>query len=256
MKKRIFTVGLVSLLFVVFAVSGAFSADSIGHVLAVKENAARDRGGNVEDAKEQMELSPQDGIATKERSRIKLYFTDESILNIGESSDLTIDQYNYKSDAVGAQTVLSMSSGSLKAVNGQSELVVRTSSAVATASGSDFIVWSNATQQCVMCLKGRVNLTLNNKSTAVSGGSVACVENGVLGDAQAFDNNLKAMWIEEFPTFASSIPFEPPAFAPVPVGIQAIPDIHQCVSCIKVITPTDVRPIFPPPIEPEYNNVN
>ena len=251
MKKRIFTSVFLSLLFVAFAVSGAFSADSIGHVLAVKEDAVRDRGGNVEDAKEQMELSPQDSIATKERSRIKLYFTDESILNIGESSDVTIDQYNYNSDNEKARTILSMASGSLKAVTGRSELVVQTSSAVATASDSDFIIWSNAAQQCVMCLKGKVDFTLNSKSTTVTGGTVGCVENGVLGNAEAMDNNLKAMWIEEFPTFASAIPFEPPAFAPVPIGIQAIPVIPQCVFCPPLTTPTDVEVIFPLP--PETN---
>jgi hypothetical protein len=248
MKKRIFTSIFVSLLFVAFAALGAFAADSIGHVLAVKEDAVRDRGGNVEDAKEQMELSSQDNISTKERSRIKLYFSDESILNIGESSDLTIDQYNYKSDAAGAQTILSMATGSLKAVTGKSELIVKTSSAIATARDSDFIIWSNTSQQCVMCLRGKVNLTLGSKSTDVPEGAVGCVENGNLGSAAYADNNLRTSWIEAFPTFASNIPFEPPAFAPLPVGIQALPLIPQCVSCPPLTTPTDVEVIFEMPI--------
>ena len=77
-------------------------------------------------------------------------------------------------------------------MTGKRELVVRTASAVATARDSDFILWSNPAQQCVMCLRGKVDVTLDSQSTDVREGAVACVENGSLGSASDADNNLRA----------------------------------------------------------------
>jgi hypothetical protein len=90
----------------------------------------------------------QDLYQTKDDSRLKLLFQDDSILTLGERTSLKITDNIYNPAKNQRSTVVDMAQGSVRALVGKvfggagSKFEIRSPTAVAAASGTYFIVWT------------------------------------------------------------------------------------------------------------------
>lgn len=91
----------------------------------------------------------QDTIETGPASRTKAFFLDDTILTLGESSRVSINQHIYKPDQSLRRVIVNLLMGEVRALVGKafkgsgSRFEVHTPTAVAAARGTYFIVWSN-----------------------------------------------------------------------------------------------------------------
>lgn len=156
---------LAVLTFVVFAAGWAAGsrADEAGKVLAVKNRAYLERESLRLDARPQSFLLLKDAVLTDAGSRAKLFFRDDSILNLGELSRLEVEQYLYNAEKDRAASIYKLLEGSLKVVVGRSDLEIHTPTAVAAARGTKFIVWVEGRPEPkwtgVLVLEGEVLVT-------------------------------------------------------------------------------------------------
>lgn len=135
---------LRAVLTLALVLSGSFvvcRADEAGKVLAVKNRAYVERESQRLDARPQSALLLKDAVLTDAGSRTKLFFRDDSILNLGELSRLEVEQYLYNAEKDRSASIYRLLEGSLKVVVGRSDLEIHTATAVAAARGTKFIVW-------------------------------------------------------------------------------------------------------------------
>jgi hypothetical protein len=258
-------IGLISFfLLAVILQSNSYASDPAGKVLAVKKEVIRIRDNNTENAKPLMELQMKDAVETKANSRTKLFFSDDSILNVSELSRVEVEEYIYSNESDRSKSIYNLIDGSLKVVVGRSDLEVHTSTAVAAARGTKFIMWSRwkddldeaiekaltdadiksaliinkkkhkrTREECVMTLEGKVELLLKEefitkntkkKRLFVNEGEIGCVSAGSLVDVRPTGSADVAKWDSKFPTFYSSIPTGTPPAAFAPAPIKA-PDL-------------------------------
>jgi len=146
------------------------SADA-GQVLAVKKDVYLIREGNRESAKPQSPLYLKDAVQTAQASRTKLFFRDDSVLNLGPLSQVVVDEYLQAAAGERSQSVYRLVEGSLKVVVGKSKLEIHTPTAVAAARGTKFIVWVEGSGENaatgLLVLEGEV--LLRNVRAAVKG---------------------------------------------------------------------------------------
>ncbi|NOZ26396.1 MAG: FecR domain-containing protein [Nitrospirae bacterium] len=88
-----------------------------------------------------MQLLLKDEVETGKRARTKLFFIDDSILNLGELSRLEVEEYLYAPEKKRSRSIYRLINGSLKMVVGRSDLEIHTPTAVAAARGTKFFVW-------------------------------------------------------------------------------------------------------------------
>ncbi|VAX32439.1 hypothetical protein MNBD_NITROSPIRAE02-108 [hydrothermal vent metagenome] len=112
-----------------------------GQVLTVKGSVYLIRNSQKNNAEPQMQLLLRDAVETDKGARTKLYFMDDSILNLGESSRVEIKEYLYTPENKRSRSIYRLINGSLKMVVGRSDLEIHTPTAVAAARGTKFIVW-------------------------------------------------------------------------------------------------------------------
>jgi hypothetical protein len=164
----------------------AYPADEAGRVLAVRKKVYLFRDGKRNDAKPRMGLFMKDAVETDVRSRTKLYFTDDSILNLGEVSRVVVEEYLYSSEKERSKSVYRLVDGALKVVVGRSDLEVHTPTAVAAARGTIFIIWiegvEGAKKTCAMVIEGGISLQSIikdiKKTVIVEKGNMSCVSMG------------------------------------------------------------------------------
>ncbi len=89
----------------------------------------------------QMKLLSMDAVETDKKSRTKLFFMDDSILNLGELSRVEVQEYLYSPEKKRSRSIYRLIDGSLRMVVGRSDLEIHTPTAVAAARGTKFIVW-------------------------------------------------------------------------------------------------------------------
>lgn len=136
------------------------SAEEAGLVLTVKKDVYLIREGRKDDAKPRSPLLLKDAVETAEKSRTKLFFHDDSILNLGEMSQVVVEEYLRSGDEDRTKSIYRLVEGSLKVVVGRSELEIHTPTAVAAARGTKFILWVEGTGPSattgIMVLEGEV----------------------------------------------------------------------------------------------------
>ncbi len=138
MKKHGIIMLLAVLLSIAF-VSESFSVEA-GRVLAVKKKVYVIRNESRDDAIPKMPLLMKDAVETDAKSRTKLFFTDDSILSLGEKSRVEVEEYLYNSEENKSKSIYKLMDGYLKVVVGRSDLEIHTPTAVAAARGTKFIV--------------------------------------------------------------------------------------------------------------------
>ena len=161
-------------LFLVFPFLGfpdICSAEEAGLVLTVKRDVYLIRGGQKESAKPRSPLRRKDAVETAATSRTKLFFNDDSILNLGEMSQVVVEEYLRSGEEERTKSIYKLVEGSLKVVVGKSELEIHTPTAVAAARGTKFIMWVEGTGPTattgILVLEGEV--LFKNIRSAVKG---------------------------------------------------------------------------------------
>ncbi len=89
----------------------------------------------------------KDVIETRDKSRTKAFFDDETILTVGENSRVTVTEHIYNPDLDVRRVVINLLLGKLRALVGKaftgsgSKFEIHTPTAVAAARGTYFVVW-------------------------------------------------------------------------------------------------------------------
>jgi hypothetical protein len=126
----------------------------------------------------------KDVIETKDDSRTKAFFQDDSVLTVGTNSRVEINEYIYDPDQSVRRAIVKLMQGQVRALvskvfkaNG-SKFEVHTPTAVAAARGTYFTVWVNEGQSGIINIgeKGGVDFT--------SAGSTVLVEPGYFSVAR------------------------------------------------------------------------
>jgi hypothetical protein len=140
MKKGLATICVMCLLLVLTVVSKSFADSEAGRVLAVKKDVYVIRDAVRDNAEPKMQLLTKDAVETDEKSRTKLFFSDDSILNIGELSRVEVEEYLFSSEANRSKSVYKLTNGYLKVVVGRSDLEIHTPTVLVAARGTKIIV--------------------------------------------------------------------------------------------------------------------
>jgi len=128
----------------------------------------------------------KDVIETQQESRTKAFFQDDSILTIGESSRVEINEYIYQPENNVRRAVVKLLQGQVRALvskvfkaNG-SRFEVHTPSAVAAARGTYFTVWVQNGQSGIINIgeTGRVDFTSGGATVAVDPGYYSVAKDG------------------------------------------------------------------------------
>ncbi len=142
MKKHLLaTVTCLVMIFIPVAISYSDTGTEAGHILMVKGRVYLIRDALRNKALPRMKLLPRDAVETDRKSRTKLFFMDDSILNLGELSRVEVQEYLYSPEKKRSRSIYRLIDGSLRMVVGKSDLEIHTPTAVAAARGTKFIVW-------------------------------------------------------------------------------------------------------------------
>jgi hypothetical protein len=126
------------------AVAPALAVDKAGDVVSVRGKAVIERKAGKENARVSSALLESDNIVTREKSRIKMLFRDDSILTLGANSKLVIKKYLYSPQSKRAESIYELADGKLRAAVGGSGFKVTTPTAFAAARGTVLVVSYNA----------------------------------------------------------------------------------------------------------------
>jgi FecR protein len=119
-----------------FALAGHVGAEEpIGKVVAIRGKAIIERENVRLTARVNTGIRANDIIRTAEDCRVKLLFTDESVLTVGEKSRLLVKEYIYSKEK-GGRSIYNLLEGKLHSVVGRTKFEVQTPTAVAAARGT------------------------------------------------------------------------------------------------------------------------
>lgn len=136
----------VMVVVIVFAIAlpPALAADAVGSVSQVKGAVQLKRGGRESVAALADPVLLNDQFTTARASIMSISLADGGTLEIGESSNLRIDQYVIGTGATPTSRIVSMLAGVIhpvvRAAAGTNTFEVHTPNAVAAVRGTDFIV--------------------------------------------------------------------------------------------------------------------
>ena len=130
----------LALAFAVFAMLIGYpgvlpAADEVSKVVAVRGNAFIERDRKEKDARVNDGVTLVDRVGTREASRLKLLFLDDSVLTLGEKSQVAMKEYVMKKDDRGRST-FNLIDGKMRAVVGKNAFEVHTPTAIAAARGT------------------------------------------------------------------------------------------------------------------------
>ncbi len=251
--------------FVLAAESGA--ATEAGEVLAIRKSVFLERDGQRNTASPQMPLFMKDAVITDVKSRAKLYFRDDSILNLGELSRVEVEQYIERPDQERSKSIYRLIDGTLRVVVGDSDLEIHTPTAVAAARGTRFIMSveeiskvrgplpggevEQQVRSCILVFEGEVELRNSDETLAgsvvVREGEVSCVpelgepEKPVRADSQSAEEAISRITVlGQFPDDREPLRLPESVFATLLQDRRrgAVPPIEQ-----EPIDPLGVTPV-------------
>lgn len=174
--------------------AAAFPADKAGDIVYLKGKAEILRQATTLTATLKAPLEETDNVVTKERSRAKLLFRDDSILTLGANSKLFVKKYLQSPESKRAESIYELADGKLKAVVGGGGFQVKTPTAFAAARGTVFAIWydkgSNITWVAVT--EGEVEIKSSKDGvegvlTLTAGQASSVPADGPPGPAQPFN---------------------------------------------------------------------
>jgi hypothetical protein len=149
---------LVSLLLIGSA-DTAFAEDDVGTIVAIRGKAVIERDSKSFEAEVKDNLFMNDTVSTKEASRAKkMLFIDDSVLTIGENSQVVIKEVIYSKHKMG-RSVFSLLEGKMRSIVGKTQFEVHTPTAVAAARGTVILFETGVTEDgrnftVIICLEG------------------------------------------------------------------------------------------------------
>ncbi|MHB8837301.1 MAG: FecR family protein, partial [Candidatus Methylomirabilia bacterium] len=90
--------------------------DQAGRVLAVRRTATVIRDARTIDAAPEMPLLLNDEVETGGQSRAKLFFRDDSVLNLGEKCRVRVQEYLLSPEKNRSKSIYQLIDGTLKVV--------------------------------------------------------------------------------------------------------------------------------------------
>jgi len=113
-------------------------AEEAGLIVAIKGNVIVLRDAKTINAVLKDKIFLKDTVETREASRTKMLFRDDSILTLAENSRVNIKEYLYSEDKRG-KSIFNLVDGKLRSLVGNSEFEVHTPTMVVAARGTYFI---------------------------------------------------------------------------------------------------------------------
>jgi len=109
----------------------------VGSVVAVRGDAVIERDAKVIGAKLKDGIQLRDSVETRERSRVKMLFIDDSVLTLGEKARVVIKEFVYQKGS-GGKSIFNLLDGKMRSVVGKSSFEIHTPTLVAAARGTVF----------------------------------------------------------------------------------------------------------------------
>lgn len=137
MKSAVIIFAVVIISIISLGSGMTYGAGDVGSVVALKGNALIERDARAIEAKLKDGIQLKDTVETRESSRAKMLFIDDSVLTMGEKSKVVIKEFIYSKDQKG-RSIFNLIDGKMRSVVGKSEFEVHTPTAVAAARGTVF----------------------------------------------------------------------------------------------------------------------
>lgn len=117
-------------------------ADEVGTIVAIKGTVLIHRDTETRNALLKDKILLNDIIETREASRVKMLFSDDSILTLAENSKVSIKEYLYSEESKKGRSILNLIDGKMRSLVGKTEFEVHTPTMIAAARGTYFITWT------------------------------------------------------------------------------------------------------------------
>lgn len=186
-QRRLFSfVAITLILGSSLAMASEGGADGIGFYTAVSGQVSVTHPGEAQVLPVRLhdQVLFKDVIQTQDESRTKAFFQDDSMLTVGENSQVEINEYIYNPEQNVRRAIVKLVQGQVRALvskvfkaNG-SKFEIHTPSAVAAARGTYFTVWVENGQS------GIINIGENGRVDFTSGGTTVAVDPGFFSIAQ------------------------------------------------------------------------
>jgi hypothetical protein len=122
----------------------ASAVEKAGDVVSVRGTAVIERKATKAEARIRSVLLESDSVMTRERSRVKMLFRDDSVLTLGSKSRLVIRKYLHSPENRRNETIYELADGRLRSVVGSPGFKVMTPTAFAAARGTIINTTHNA----------------------------------------------------------------------------------------------------------------
>lgn len=154
------------------------NVEKVGHIMAIRGQVLIARDKQAVKAESGGALYLNDTISTKSDARVKMRFTDDSVLTLTSNSRLNIKQYLYgRSDEQGG-SIFELLDGQLRTLVGQGDLEIHTPTAVAAARGTFFFVQVKYINNVVVTEISLLEGTLEVKSSDSTKGDTVILSPG------------------------------------------------------------------------------
>ncbi len=177
----------VLILMLLMFIPAIVGAEEAGLIVAIKGKVTILRDAKTINAILKDKIFLKDTVETKEASRAKMLFRDDSILTLAENSRVNIKEYLYSEDKKG-KSIFNLIDGKLRSLVGNSEFEVHTPTMVVAARGTYFIAYVGIEEGIpvsgVAVIEGFVDIY--NINPAIVG--VVRLERGTM--SKVFENRL------------------------------------------------------------------
>lgn len=143
MQRLYIITALIIFILASFTLISSADADAqeAGTITSLKGKVILHRNNAESEAKVNDKIYLHDTIETKADSRVKILFSDDSLLSLAENSKMNIKEYLYKKDDKKGASVINLLEGKLKSITGKASFEIHTPTAVAASRGTYFFAW-------------------------------------------------------------------------------------------------------------------
>lgn len=232
----------------------AVAADKAGDVVQLRGAAKIQRDAKSLDARVRSELMIQDAVQTRDRTRMKMLFADDSVLVLGSNTRLVVQQH-LSADGKRKESIYELADGKLKAVVGRPGFAVKTPTAFAAARGSVTFIWHDGKMEetTVMTLEGLMEVRNIRDDIAgsqiVGPGQFTVVRRGRPPDPPQMIPPGGGAATAEIRDTEPPKPSEPVAGGEVPTGVESLSTEFSGLT-------TSVPPISQEPLAQPATKVN
>ena len=160
------------------------AAGPVGFVAASRGDAQV----NEKPARVGMEVFEGDKLATGDKSRLKVLFSDDVILALGSATEVVVKKHLFDPKNNARQTRIDLVSGKLRALvqkmvaGSRADFTVKTTNAVAGVRGTEFVLMAEGEDTKLYTFSGEVELSGSGEPVLVAAGQGSDV--GDTGEAQ------------------------------------------------------------------------